>query len=325
MGSTMDRFEDMQTFITVADQRSVRQAAELLGRAPSAVSRRIKDLETRLGTQLLTRTTRQIRLTSAGERFLSHAKRILAEVQEAEENAAADTQNISGKLRITMPLSFGLAHLNTVVSDFMLENPSVTIDADLTDRTINLTENQIDLAVRIGTLADSSLRARKLAPIHHVVAASKDFWTAHGIPRTPEKLTGLPALCYSNLPTPQSWSWKNSVGRSGTVIVKPRYSASNGDALVQAAIRGLGVVRLPTFMMNTAIESGELVPVLLSTNWGVAGLYALYPDTAYIPHRTRAFIDYLQARFGDAPIWDNCLRAHLKRIHKAPSVSAFHG
>lgn len=321
----MDRFEDMQTFVAVADHRSIRQAAERLNRAPSAVSRRVKDLEARLGAQLLTRTTRQIRLTGAGERYLVSARHILAELQEAEDSAAADTQSISGQLRITVPLSFGLAHLNTAMSDFMLENPSVSIDADLTDRMLNLTENRIDLAVRIGKLADSTLRARRLAPIHHVVAASPAFWEEYGIPRTPEKLSGLPALCYSNLPSPQSWPWTNSVGRSGLVTVKPRYRASNGDALVHAAIRGLGVVRLPTFMTNAAIETGELEPVLLSTNWGVAGLYALYPDTAFLPHRTRAFIDFLQGRFGEEPSWDKCLKNHLKRIAKAPSVPAFYG
>jgi len=321
----MDRFEDLQTFVAVAEQRSVRQAAERLDRAPSAVSRRIKDLEARLSTQLLTRTTRQIRLTGAGERFLVRAKRILAELQEAEENAAADTQQISGELRITMPLSFGLAHLNTAISDFMLENPSVTIDADLNDRMVHLTENQIDLAVRIGNLADSTLRARRLAPIHHVVAASKDFWAEYSIPRSPEKLAGLPGLCYSNLPSPQSWPWTNSVGRSGVVTVKPRYRASNGDALVHAAMQGLGVVRLPTFMVNEAIGSGRLQPVLMSINWGVSGLYAVYPGTAFLPHRTRAFIDYLQARFGEEPTWDDCLRAHLKRIAKARSPNAYYG
>lgn len=321
----MDRFEDLQTFVVVAEQRSVRQAAEQLGRAPSAVSRRVKELEARLGTQLLTRTTRQISLTGAGERFLVHAKRILAELEEAEENAAADTRLISGELRITMPLSFGLAHLNTAISDFLLENPSVDIDADLTDRTLNLTENRIDLAVRIGELPDSSLRARRLAPIHHVVAASPEFWAGHGIPRTPEKLSGLPALCYSNLPTPHSWPWTSSTGRSGLVTVRPRYRASNGDALVHAAVRGLGVVRLPTFMMNTAIETGELEPVLLSVNWGVSGLYALYPDTAFLPQRTRAFIDFLRSRFGEEPAWDKCLKNHLSRIAKAPPVSAFYG
>lgn len=321
----MDRFEDLQTFVAVADQRSVRQAAERMGRAPSAVSRRIKDLEARLGTQLLTRTTRQIRLTGAGERFLVHAKRILAELQEAEENAAADTQRISGELRITMPLSFGLAHLNSAVNEFMMENPSVTINADLTDRMVHLTENQVDLAVRIGQLADSTLRARKLAPIHHVVAASPGFWAEHGTPRSPEKLAGLPGLCYSNLSSPHSWPWINSKGRSGLVSVKPRYSASNGDALVHAAIQGLGVVRLPTFMTNGAIESGELEPVLLSVNWGVSGLYAVYPDTAFLPQRTRAFIDYLQARFGDNPVWDDCLRAHLKRIAKSDAPHAYYG
>ncbi len=321
----MDRFEDLQTFVAVAEQRSVRQAAERLDRAPSAVSRRIKDLEARLRTQLLTRTTRQIRLTGAGERFLMQAKRILAELQEAEENAAADTQQISGELRITVPLSFGLTHLQPAVSDFMLENPSVTIDADLTDRFVHLTENQVDLAVRIGKLADSTLRARRLAPIHHVVAASPGFWAEHGKPRSPEKLNGLPGLCYSNLRTPQAWPWTNSRGRSGLVTVKPRYRASNGDVLVHAAIQGLGVVRLPTFMVNGAIESGTLEPVLVNTNWGVSGLYAVYPHTAFLPHRTRAFIDYLQTRFGEEPAWDDCLRAHLKRIAKTSSPSAYYG
>jgi DNA-binding transcriptional LysR family regulator len=176
--------------------------------------------------------------------------------------------------------------------------------------------------VRVGKLADSSLKSRYLAPIHHVVAASPAFWSERGIPRTPDKLAGLPALCYSNVSTPHVWPWSNASGRADQVTLNPRYRASNGDALVQAAIRGLGVVRLPTFMVSTAIEAGELQPVLLSTNWGMAGLYALYPNTSFLPNRTRTFIDYLVARFGDEPVWDRCLRKHLKQIQRAASNNA---
>lgn len=316
----MDRFDDLETFITVADRQSIRQAADLLDRAPSAVSRRIKDLENRLQTQLFTRTTRQVRLTGAGERFLDRAKHILSELKDAEECAATDTQTVSGELRLTMPLSFGLAHLTSAINDFMVENPAVSIDADLNDRPIDLVDSRVDLAVRIGNLSDSSLRSRHLAPIHHVVAAAPAFWSEHGIPRTPDKLSGLPALCYSNLPTPHIWSWSNARDRKGQVTLKSRYRSSNGDALVHAAIDGHGVIRLPTFMVNSEIESGALQPVLLSTNWGVSGLYALYPNTSFLPNRTRVFIDYLVSRFGDEPEWDKCLRKHLKQLHKTPAI-----
>ena len=318
----MDRFDDLQTFVLVADRQSIRQAADMLGRAPSAVSRRVKDLEERLRTQLFTRTTRQVRLTSAGERFLERARRILSDLEEAEECAAADTQTVSGELRVAMPLSFGLTHLTSAISDFMHENPAVNIDADLNDRAVDLINSRVDLAVRIGNLTDSSLKSRRLAPIHHVVAAAPAFWAEHGMPRTPDKLVGMPALSYSNLPTPHVWSWSNARGQSGQVTLNPRYRSNNGDALVHAAIRGFGVIRLPTFMMNKAIEAGELQPVLLSINWGVAGLYALYPNTSFLPNRTRVFIDYLVTRFGEEPVWDACLRKHMKQIHKAPSIDA---
>ena len=190
----MDRFDDLVTFTLVSELGSVRKAAEILGRAPSAISRRIKDLEERLQVQLLTRTTRKISLTGAGERFYSDARRILDDLQDAETRVSKDALTVSGELRITMPLSFGLAHLAPAINDFMLQHPKIRFDTDFTDRAINLTDNRIDLAIRIGSLTDSSLKARRLASIHQVVAASPTFWEEHGLPRTPEKLEGLPAL-----------------------------------------------------------------------------------------------------------------------------------
>ncbi len=316
----MGRLEDLETFVCVAKTGSVRGAADQLERAPSAVSRRIKELESRLRVQLLNRTTRQVTLTSAGERFLARAQQILADLEEAEEGAAADSEVIIGRLRITMPLSFGIAHLVPAINDFMHENPAVTIDADFSDHTVDIVGDRFDLALRIGKLNDSQLRARQLAPIHHVVAASPDFWREHRKPTKPDQLSGLPALCYSNLAHPTTWHWAKAQGQTGHVDVKPQYMASNGDALVSAAISGHGVVRLPTFLLNDAIVNGALQPVLMSYSWGSAGLYALYPDTVFLPNRTRRFIDYLIKRFGDHPEWDACLSAHLKSIGRAPEV-----
>lgn len=316
----MDRFDDLQTFALVAELSSVRQAAEVLNRAPSAISRRIKDLEARLQVQLLTRTTRSIALTDAGEKFYSDARRILDDLQEAESRATTDAQTISGELRVSMPMSFGLAHLVPAMNEFMLQHPNIRIDADFNDRAINLTENRIDLAFRIGSLADSSLKARRLAPIHQVVAASPAFWEEHGVPRTPDKLEGLPGLCYSNLVSPNIWSWSTANGKRGKVKLETRYRASNGDALVDAAISGLGVVRLPTFIVNDAIQQGDLQPALLHVNWGASELFALYSSTAYLPHRSRLFIDFLVERFGDQPVWDVCLRKYISKLAKAPVV-----
>jgi DNA-binding transcriptional LysR family regulator len=321
----MDRFDDLHTFIIVAEQRSIRQAADELNRAPSAVSRRLKDLEERLQTQLLTRTTRQVMLTNAGERFLNRARSVLQELEEAEASASSDSKSGSGVLKVTMPQSFGLAHVVPAMSEFIAENPAMRIAADLNDRVIDLATNHMDMALRIGHLHDTTLQGRQLSPIHHVVAASPEFWKKHGVPKIPQKLSGMPALCYSNIPLPQSWPWSNDLGKTGQVIVKPVHQASSGDALVYAAKQGLGVIRLPTFLTNQAIEAGELQPVLLPTNWGVAGLYALYPETSFLPSRTRLFIDFLAKRFGNEPEWDECLRQHLERIGKAPSIHGLYG
>lgn len=320
----MDRFDDLSTFALVAELRSVRKAADVLGRAPSAVSRRIKDLEQRLQVQLLTRTTRRITLTAAGERLYADARRILDELSEAEAAASADALTAKGELRIAVPMSFGLTHLAPAIGDFMQLNPELRIDADFDDRAISIADNRIDVAIRIGNLSDSTLKARRLAPIHMVVAAAPAFWAEHGLPRRPDTLNGMPGLCYSNAATPHVWSWSNAQGKQGKVVLEPRYRASTGDALVQAAIRGMGVVKLPTFLVNDAIEAGTLQPALLTTNWGVSSLHALYPNTRYLAHRTRSFIDFLARRFGDKPVWDACLRAHLKHIAKAPVVEVSH-
>ena len=296
----MDRFEDLNTFVAVAELGSVTRAAERLERAPSAVSRRLKELEARLGTQLLSRTTRRVALTPAGEVFLMRATRILAELDEAEARAGDDAATLVGQLRLTAPLSFGLSHLAPVIEAFAAAHPALVLDVDLTDREIDPVSARLDLAVRIGVPVDATLKSRTLARVSMVVAAAPAFWQARGVPGTPAELEGVPALCYSDLPRPAEWRWTSGE----TVRVSPRLLSSNGDLLVRAAVAGLGAVRLPSFLVDAALRCGELDAVLPRHGRDELTLCAVYPDTRFVPARTRAFIDHLAAAFAGEPAWE---------------------
>ena len=306
----MDRFEDLRTFVAVAEGLSVTDAARALERAPSAVSRRVKELETRLGTQLLTRTTRQVALTPAGERFLERARQVLGDLEEAEAGARDDTRTLSGTLRLGAPLSFGLAHVMPVLNGFMVAHPALDVALDLDDRKVDPAEGRLDVALRLGDVRDASLRSRRLAAVRLVVAAAPDWWDAHGKPGTSTALEGTTALCYSNLDRPGAWRFSGPDGTAGRVAATPRLVSSNGDALVRAAVAGLGVVRLPAFLVNDAIVAGSLEPVLLDHDWGEIALHALYPDTRFVPARTRAFVDHCAEAFAGDPPWHACLDTH---------------
>jgi len=305
----VDRFEDLRTFVAVCELGSVSGAAKALQRAPSAVSRRLAELEARLGAKLLARTTHRMALTGAGERFLERAKALLAELDDAEASVAAEQQALDGTLRVTLPLSFGLRYLCPSIHAFAREHPALSIDLDLTDRHVDLVRDGIDLGVRIGRLHDSSLRARRLSPIDSVVAAAPAFWDRHERPDSPDALSSLPALCYRQDSTHLSWAWTRTADdTSGTVRVDSRLRANNGDALAGAAIEGLGVVRLPVFILNDAILRGDLEPVLLDHTWGHEELHLVYPDTRYLPQRVRRLIDHLAHALEGDPPWNECLR-----------------
>ncbi len=318
----MDRFEDLRTFVRVAELRSVSQAAAEFQRAPSAVSRRLKDLETRLQARLLSRTTRTIVLTAAGERLLARARRILADLDEAEDEVAVDDRSLAGSLRLTAPVSFGLRQLTPVIDDFLQAHPALTIDIDFSDRHVDIVANRIDMAIRIGQMSGSSLQSRRLAPIHHLVVASPGFWARVGMPETIADLTALPALVYTQLRMPDRWVWSSAGGESGQVPLTVRYATNNGDALLQAACAGIGIARLPTFIANEALERGELVPALPALNWGLSTLHAVFAGDQQLSARCRALIDQLATTFGDTPDWDECLRKHRAAIVAAQSIRA---
>ena len=300
----MDKFEDLQAFVAVVEAGTFTAAADRLNIAKSAVSRRVSALEERLGVQLLRRTTRVLNLTETGQSFYEHSARILADLDEAEAAVQQEHGELSGTLRVALPLSFGVRHMCKPIAAFTKRHPRLKFDLDLNDRRIDLIEEGIDVAVRIGHLRDSSLIARKLFDARTVVAASPHYLHTHGTPASPDELKGHDCLVYTNLEDPDRWSWTDSTGKRRAVDVKITMRASSGDFLTNAASHGLGIVIQPTFLASESIRRGNLTPILTDYEWPVTPGYAVYPPTRHLSYRVRAFIDFLAERFAGTPQWD---------------------
>jgi len=300
----MDRFDDLQAFVAVVDAGSFTAAAERLDIAKSAVSRRVSALEERLGVQLLRRTTRKLNLTDTGQSFYQHSARILADLEEAETAVAQEHGELRGNLRVALPLSFGLRHMCGPIAEFNRQHPRVTFDLDLNDRRIDLLAEGVDLAIRIGRLADSTLIARRLFEARTVVCASPEYLERHGTPQAPEDLVDHDCLVYSNLPDPGRWVCTGKAGERHVVEVNVSLTASSGDFLCATAIAGQGIAVQPTFIAGDAISRGELQPLLADYDWPVTPAYAVYPPTRHLSYRVREFIDFLAKHFSGTPYWD---------------------
>ncbi len=300
----MDKFEDIQAFIAVVDAGSFTAAAEKLDSAKSAVSRRVSALEERLGVQLLRRTTRVLNLTDTGRSFYEHGTRILADLEEAEAAVQQEHGELRGTLRVALPLSFGVRHMGGPIATFGKLHPKVDFDLDLNDRRVDLIADNIDVALRIGRLADSSLIARRLFDVRAVVCGSPHYLHEHGTPATPEDLRDHRCLVYSNLAEPSRWSYVEGAGKRQFVNVNASMTASSGDFLSNAAAHGMGLIIQPTFIAADAIRRGNLVPVLTDYKWPITPAYAVYPPTRHLSFRVRAFIDFLAEKFAGTPQWD---------------------
>ncbi len=292
----------------VAEFQSVTRAAESLSLAPSAVSRRLKELESRLGVQLVTRTTRRMSLTDEGQHFYRRCQQILADLEEAEADLADKGRGFRGRLRIAAPLSFGVAHLTPLISRFAENHPELTIDLDLSDRMVDLVGEGFDLALRIGTLRDSSLIARKLCDVRMLACAAPSFLCENGRPQSPEDLRALPALCYAGSERPDIWRYTDHDGSEASLQMQMRIRASNGDMLRDAAIAGLGVVLKPSFIVHAAIERGDLEVILPHIAWDGVALHVVYPNTRHVSTKTRAFIEAAKAAFSPEPEWEKSLK-----------------
>lgn len=313
----MDRFEDLRAFVQAVESGSLTRAAEALQVATSAVSRRIKELEGRLGTQLLQRTTRQMRLTAAGETFHTRAVEILQALEEAETEAGCQSRTLTGPLRIAAPLAFGMSHLAPVLVDFARAHPELELDVDFSDRVVDLVAEGHDLAVRIGNLRDSSLIARKLLDVRTVVAASPSFWKQYGMPGEPRALGALPALCYTGSERVDSWRYLDPQGGNGVVHMRAAMRSTNGVFLRDAAIAGLGIVMQPSFLLHDAVRAGQLVPALCDHSWPTVAIHVVYPQTRHLSARARAVIDTLRARLGSRPDWEDFIDAPAQQAARA--------
>ena len=300
----MSQIEEIRAFVMVVETGSLTQAAERLGIAVSAVSRRLKDLELRLGAPLIQRTTRRMYLNEVGQGFYERCKAVLDELEAAQQEVLNSGGGLGGVLRISTPLSFGVSHMSSAIAQFMHAHPDVRIDMDLSDKRVDLVAEGFDLAIRIGVLSDSSLIAKKISTVRHIPCASPDFLARYPEITKPEDLENAPALVYSNEKTPNDWRYRGPDGKPGVLRVTPRLSASNGDVLREAAISGLGVTSLPNFLHYDAINNGLLKPVLTDYEWPEYDVYAVYPKTTILPKRTRAFVDFISTRYGMNPYWN---------------------
>ena len=300
----MSKYEEIETFVRIVEAGSITAAAKQLGIAKSAVSRRLKDLETRLAVQLMARTTRKLTLTEVGETLYNRFVVLLADWQETE-SAAGDAQAaLAGTIRIAAPLSFGIAHLGPAIVDFMREHPLVEFDIDFSDRKVDLIAEGMDLAIRIGNLPDSTLVARKLASISTVVTASPAYLKKHGTPKTPEDLKLFKELRYGYRPI-TAWPYKGPDGVEGRVDMKPRLRATNGDFLRDAAVAGEGVLIEPRFIIHENLRDGTLVEILSDYQWPQLTAYAVYPPTRHLSVRVRALVNFLLERYKGKPYWES--------------------
>jgi len=299
----MNPIEELQNFVRVVEAGSITAAAEQLGVAKSGVSRRLTQLENRLGAQLIKRTTRRSSLTDAGRSYYEGALKLLSDLDELDALVSGGECALEGRLKLAAPLSFGLAHLAPALEVFARQHPDVRFDIDFSDRQVDLVAQGVDLAIRIAELRDSSLKARRICPIRLILCASPGYLAEHGEPQTPEDLRQHSILHYDIGAGPVL---RLGDGRGGdlAIPVTPRLVANNGDFLRDMAIDGHGIVLTPSFIAWRALALGELVPVL-SDHWPrPINAYAVYPQSRFLPRRARVLIDFLAERFGERPYWD---------------------
>lgn len=301
----MDRFAALEAFAKVAETQSFSEAARRLRSSKSAVSRHVAALEADLGARLFHRTTRSLTLTEAGRGYFERASRILADLDEANASVSQLQAAPRGRLRVNAPMSFGFLHLAPALGDFLARYPEIELEVALTDRFVDLVDEGVDVAVRIGNLTDSSLVARRLAVIHRVVCASPDYLKARGVPQTPDDLKAHDCLTNTNMGAGREWRFVHPDGKPWPVEVRGRMSSNNGDMLRVAALRSHGFVGLPTFIVGEDLKAGTLVSVLEPFIAQDLTLNAVYPTARHLSPKVRAFVDFLSQRFGgDRPYWD---------------------
>lgn len=300
----MDRLTEMEAFTRVVELGGFTEAARKIGLSKSAVSKHVAALETRLGARLLNRTTRRVSPTEIGLAYYDKALDVLGAASEADAMATSMQGAPTGELKISAPLSFGLRYVAPALASFLKAYPDVAARLEFDDRIVELVAEGFDLAIRIGDLPDSSLKAKKLTETTVNICASPDYLRVRGVPRKVEDLADHELLHYSYLSGGAHWRLRSKNGDERLVRTGGRLSINNGDALIQAAIDGIGICCGPNFICADALRSGALVEIMEDLRPSPLGIYAIYPAGRFPQPKLRVFIDHLVAHLrGKGPEW----------------------
>jgi DNA-binding transcriptional LysR family regulator len=298
----MDAFKQIESFVSVATRGSLSAAARAEGVTPAVIGRRLDALEQRLGVKLLVRTTRRISLTFEGAAFLEDCQRILNDLASAEDSVSLGGVKASGHIRVSAPAGFGRIHVAPLLQDFLHANPDVSCTLDLNDRVVDLVNENIDCAVRIGDLADSSLVSIQLAENRRVVVASPDFIARNGVPQTPAELASFNCL---SLGQQRGWILVDESGETITVKVGGRLECNDGAVLHDWAIAGYGLAWRSRWEVDADLRAGRLVTVLDRFAAPKTGIHAVFPQRKHLALRVRLLIDHLKNHFGRTEYWLN--------------------
>ena len=280
----------------VSQTGSFVQAAKRLGLATSVVSKRIKDLEAHLGTLLMNRTTRKVSLTDAGYQYMEQVSRFLDDLEEMEDSLRLQTQNPVGEISMTAPLSFGVRHLGPIISSFLESHPKVSVKVSLNDKQVDLLEEGIDLAIRIGKLSDSTLISKKIFHCRRVVCASPAYFEKHGRPSHPEDLIHHNCFLYTHVSEGRSWPFLVDQKVMHQTI-RGRFKSDNGDLLLQAVLAGGGIAHLPGFLVSNLLKEGKLEEVLKDYEDTDFAVYVVYQNKRHLSAKIRLLVDYLSKAF----------------------------
>lgn len=295
----MDRFEALRSLVAAVDGGSLSAAARALNTPLPTISRRISDLETQLGAQLLLRTTRKLALTEAGVGFVARARRILEDLNEAERAAIGEFREPRGELLVTAPILFGRLHVAPIVHAFLAAYPEVTVRLVLADSVIDLVDAHVDVAVRTGRLPDSDLIGRVAGHIGWVLCASPDYLARRGEPATPEEIAEHDCIAFEGLQTYRSWT----IGRGANAVsvgIRPRYSVNTASAVVEGAAAGLGIARVLSYQAAPAIARGVVRPILRDYWPDPSPLSLVYRPLQVLPLKLRAFLDFAVPRLSQS-------------------------
>jgi DNA-binding transcriptional LysR family regulator len=309
--------QELSVFHCVVRHSSYVKAAEELELSPSGVSRIVSRLEARLGARLVQRTTRKLSLTEAGQSFHARTSQVLVDLAEAEAEVQDVTLRPRGKLRMTAPVVFGQRHVAPLLTQLFSRYPDLSIDLSLVDRFVDLVDEGLDLALRIGALADSMLIARRLCTNRRVLVAQAEYLKKHGVPQRPDDLRNHECILFTGFARPRDWNLMGPEGPA-SVTVSGRLASNNLDVLTTAAKRGLGITIGATLSVGSALLSGELVPVLPGFEFEPTAIFAVYPSARQLSTKVRAALDFFSEHLRDPPIWDRQLRGHVAGFDDDP-------